>query len=127
MLELGLSKVRSFWPYGRNRPRQPWIDIISVRELEADFLDSERHSLRVGKRAKKLTDEWLRATGGLYGREGKKWALSSEAFLGVVEKNLESKLAKFLPENYQYPKVEGFKSLSGPLKDYVSAKLFAQM
>ena len=127
MLELGLSKVRGFWPYGRKKPRQPWIDIVAVKDLDIEFVDQQRHRLPAGRRSMSLADEWIQATGGLYGRGGKKWALSSEAFLGYLEERLESKLKRFLPDDYRYHRIEAFKALSDPLKDYISAKLFSQM
>jgi hypothetical protein len=77
MLELGLHKVKHFWPYGRKRPRQPWIDIVSVKDLEPSQIKRYRHPLKVGKRAMKVANEWLRATGGLYGKGGLSWALDS--------------------------------------------------
>ena len=123
MLELGLGKVRSFWPYGRDKPKQPWIDIVSVKDLDPELIDHERHNLKAGR--KNLTNEWLTATGGLYGRGGKKWGLSSEAFLGMLEEHLSSKLDKYLPADYLYHKIEALRSLAQPLKDYVSTKLFA--
>lgn len=122
MLELGLKRVRSFWPHGRKRPRQPWIDIVDAQKLEREILDNERHPLKDS--GTKLADKWITATGGLYGQGGKKWALSSEAFFGTLEENLIGKLKPFLPDPYLYPKVEAFRSLPLPLKDFVSAKLY---
>ena len=121
MLELGLSKVRSFRPYGRKKPRQPWIDIVVAREMGTDFLDEQRHPYRTTK--KNVTAEWLTATGGLYGQGGKKWALSSEAFLGYLEEHLTAKLKKFLPKDYQYHKIEAMRSLIHPLTNYAAEKL----
>lgn len=121
MFELGLSKVKSFWPYGRDKPRQPWIDIVSVSEVGTDFLDQQRHPFRVKK--KKVTAEWITATGGLYGQGGKEWALSSEAFLGSLDEHLSSKLKKILPEDYKYHKIEAMSSLIHPLTNYAAEKL----
>jgi hypothetical protein len=125
MLELGLRRVRRFWPYGRKKPSQPWIDIVSVRELSSEFLDRERHKLSGGR--KSVKDEWLQATGGLYGRGGKTWGLSSEAFFGRLEQYLSQKIQRYLPEDYLYHKITNFESLEQPIKDYIAAKLFAQM
>jgi hypothetical protein len=121
MLQLGIKKVRRFYPYGRERPPQPWIDIVRTDELKPEFIEAERHPL--GGRSRKLVDEWIRATGGLYGRGGKEWALSSESLLGYLEDHLENKLPKFLTEDYRYHKVEAFRALEQPLQDFMAQKL----
>lgn len=123
MLELGLSKVRTFRPYGNRRPKQPWIDVVSVDSLDPQFVETQRHPLRVGRRAANLADEWVRATGGLYGRGGKDWALSSEAFLGSLEEHIAEKLEAFTPKDYAYSKIAVYKSLAQPLKNYMAARL----
>jgi hypothetical protein len=123
MLELGLSKVRTFRPYGKRRPKQPWIDVVSVDSLDPKFVETQRHPLHVGKRAANLADEWVRATGGLYGRGGKDWALSSEAFLGSLEEHVAHKLEAFTPKDYAYSKIAAYKNLSRPLKNYMAARL----
>lgn len=127
MLELGLSKIKTFRPYGRRRPKQPWLDVVSVRSLDREFIEQERHRLNVGKRAKNLADEWIRATGGLYGRGGKDWALSSEAFMGGIEAHVVKKLKRFLPDDYAYPKIAAYRSLDRPLKNYIAARLSSQL
>lgn len=127
MLGLGLKKIRAFHPYGRERPRQPWIDIVSVGDLDVEFIEENRHSLKVGKRSKALADEWVRATGGLYGRGGKQWALSSEVFLGLVDKHLAKKLPSHLADHDRYKRIVAYESIDQPLKNYIAAKLFAQM
>jgi len=126
MLELGLGKIRTFRPYGKRFPKQPWIDVVTIDSLDPDFVTLQRHPLRVGRRAAKLADEWLRATGGLYGRGGKDWALSSEAFLGDLDAHVAEKLKPYSPPDYAYSKITAYKSLSQPLKNYMAARLTAQ-
>ncbi|MFA7478846.1 MAG: hypothetical protein WC184_13310, partial [Acidimicrobiia bacterium] len=92
-----------------------------------EFIEENRHSLKVGKRSKALADEWLAATGGLYGRGGKQWGLSSEVFLGLVDEHLANKLPKHLDDHDRYQKIVAYESLDQPLKNYIAAKLFAQM
>lgn len=127
MLGLGLKKIKAFQPYGRDRPRQPWIDIVSVGDLNVDFIEENRHPLKIGKRSKALGDEWVSATGGLYGRGGKQWALSSEVFLGLVDEHLEKKLPKHLSNLELYQQIVAYQSLDQPFKNYIAAKLSAQM
>lgn len=123
MLDLGLAKIRGFWPYGRDYPRQPWIDMVSIRDLDTEFIKERRHKI---SKKQKSADEWITATGGLYGRSGKKWGLSSEIFLGLAGEHLAKKLPKYLPEDHErYQKIVAYESLDRPLKNYIAARLFA--
>ena len=124
MLELGLSKVNSFWPFGRQRPRQPWIDIVSVKDLDPAQVEQFRHPLSIGRRERVIANEWIQATGGLYGKDGLTWALSSELFLGYISEHLKRKLPRYLktePEAFQ--KRVAMEKLAPSLAHLVSIKL----
>ncbi len=126
MLELGLKKVKGFRPHGRRRPVQPWIDVVDAKDLETKFVQECRHRLTVKKRARALADAWVRATGGLYGRGGKRWALSSDVFMSFIDDHIQKKLPKFLSDRHQdYKKIVTYESLDQQLKNYIAARVIA--
>lgn len=126
MRDLGLKKVRAFSAYGPRKPLQPWIDIVSLSDLDSPFLEKYRFELSRNVRRTRLADQWVAATGGLYGRGGKEYGLAADELIDLVDEHLARKLPEYLqrsPEDFQ--RLAAFDDLVRASKDYLTARVLA--
>lgn len=124
---LGLKKVREFRPY-QMRGAQPWIDMVEVKDLGSEFLAENRFRLNARARRANLTKRWANATGGLYGRGGTDWAISSDEFLEMLDDHLDRKIRPMLrrtPENFQ--RLSSFDQLAKLSREYLTTRLLGTL
>lgn len=124
MKELGLKKVHAYHPYGEDRPLQPWIDIISATDLDTEFLAKYRFELKTQTRKTKLSDEWIKATGGLYGRNGKEHGLAADELIQFIDEHLARKIPEHLKQDPQvFSRLSALDDLVESTKRYLTARL----
>lgn len=118
---LGIRRVRRFKQYLR---RSYWLDIVPPSSLPADFRQTNSYRIPASVQRTKLAEEWIQATGGVFGRKSKKLGISAEELLGVLPDRIGTQLAPFLAGDLDWIyRLRTFEQLQQALESYLLERI----